>query len=70
EGVICSGFSLEAGQSKTCTKTGSAIVGQYENLATVEGIDPNNQKITDKDPSHYFGKEPSLTCSTGYKLFK
>ena len=60
EGPICSGFSLEAGETKVCTKTGTATEGQYENIATVEATNTKGDKVTDSDPSHYYGKE--LSC--------
>jgi hypothetical protein len=63
-GTICSGFSLEPGESKTCTKTGKAIAGQYSNIGTVEACDKYNHKVKDSDPSHYFGKNPN-TASIG-----
>ena len=60
EGTICSGFALEAGETKVCTKTGTAIEGQYENIATVEATTTNGDKVTDNDPSHYYGNK--LSC--------
>ena len=40
-----------------CTYTGTARLGQYENLATVTGDYCNTscETATDMDPSHYFG---------------
>ncbi|WP_440954487.1 DUF7507 domain-containing protein [Methanosarcina sp. Mfa9] len=64
-GVICTIASLPAGTyNNTCTETGTAVAGQYENIGkanvTVNGVEYN-----DTDPSHYFGEtaaaEP-FTC--------
>jgi len=60
EGAICSGFALEAGETKVCTKTGVATEGQYENIATVEATTIKGDKLTDSDPSHYYGNK--LSC--------
>jgi hypothetical protein len=50
--------NLPAFASITCTATGIAVEGQYENLATVIGntcMDLVCGEVTDEDPSHYFG---------------
>ena len=57
EGVICSNFSLNPGEEKNCTKTSTAVEGQYENNATVEAFSPNGDKVTDYDLSHYYGNK-------------
>jgi CshA-type fibril repeat protein len=54
-GKVCSIESLEAGASKTCTKKGKAIEGQYANVGTVKGNSPSNTEVKDTDPSHYVG---------------
>ena len=65
---------LEPGQTVTCTATGEATEGQYMNLGSVTGTpaleDPDNpgeyspipdaEDVTDEDPSHYLGAEPSV----------
>lgn len=62
---------LAVGASYTCTATGTAMVGQYENLGTVVGYGPvltgtdgeplgDPPTVTDDDPSHYFGVPPAL----------
>jgi uncharacterized repeat protein (TIGR01451 family) len=64
--VICDGFNgtLAPGESVVCTASGNAIAGQYGNEATAEGLwqvpDGTPQSVTDKDPSHYFGADPSI----------
>lgn len=57
----------------TCTGNGTAVPGQYTNIATVEGIpaDDNGEPLlgvdgnqlphpTDTDPSNYFSPQPSI----------
>jgi hypothetical protein len=51
---------LPAGSSATCTATGSARVGQYQNTATVDAVDILELPLTDSDPSHYFGAAPAI----------
>jgi len=51
---------LEPEASFTCVATGTAIVGQYENLGTVTAFDPLDEEVTDDDPSHYFGAAPAI----------
>ena len=60
EGIVCSGFSLNPGESKTCVKTAKAIAGQYENTATVEAVDLSGKKVKDTDLSHYYGVKPCI----------
>lgn len=54
--VSCPKTSLASGASMTCTGHGTAAAGQYANLGTVTGKDPEGKQVTDSDPSHYFGK--------------
>ena len=60
--IGCPETTLLPGESMVCAAQGSAILGQYANLATVTGRSPKpcNGVVTDSDPSHYFG-EP-LPC--------
>ncbi len=49
----------------TCTRTGVAEAGQYANIANVEGTPviegvPSGDKVTDTDPSHYYGITSSI----------
>jgi plastocyanin len=58
--VTCPKDTLAVGESMTCTMTGTAILGQYENNSTVEGFSPDGIKVTDQDPSHYLAVEPTI----------
>jgi len=42
----------------TCSQSGTAVAGQYANMATVTG-DYGDTSVSDEDPSHYFGEEPT-----------
>ncbi|MCL4202701.1 MAG: FG-GAP repeat protein, partial [Pirellulaceae bacterium] len=42
------------------TAAGTALAGQYGNLATASGTDPIGQTPSDDDPSHYFGVNPAI----------
>jgi hypothetical protein len=53
----------------TCTALGSAVPGQYANIGTVVGTALESVRVSDSDPSHYFGLEDTpgfLGCSHGY----
>ncbi len=52
--------TLAAGASSTCSATGTAVKGQYENTGTVVGTPPIGNNVTATDPSHYFGKSSWL----------
>lgn len=52
--VKCPQTILEVGESKTCTATGTAEVGQYSNIGLVTA-EYNGIQVTDEDPSNYFG---------------
>jgi hypothetical protein len=51
--------TLAAGQTVTCTQTGVATAGQYVNVGSVQGFYGDN-KVSDTDPSHYFGFDPRI----------
>jgi len=55
--VSCPKTALAVGESMTCSASGTAILGQYANLATVTGEGPQGGQAMDTDPSHYFGTE-------------
>ena len=52
---ICTIATLAVGESKTCTKEGTAEEGQYSNVGTVKAKSPKDTEVTDSDPSHYNG---------------
>ena len=53
---------LDLGEVWTYEATGSAVAGQYANIATVTGSagDELDTILTDSDPSHYFGLVASI----------
>jgi hypothetical protein len=55
--VTCGQTTLAPGEVMTCTATGTATAGQYENIATVTA-DHSGGSVSDDDPSHYFGFIP------------
>jgi hypothetical protein len=60
--VTCPQDSLVVGASMICTGAGVAQAGQYSNLATATGtVVPSGERLTDTDPSHYFGSLPGMT---------
>ncbi|MBU4234741.1 MAG: DUF11 domain-containing protein [Proteobacteria bacterium] len=56
--ITCPLDTLNAGESMTCTATGKAIKGQYENTGSVTAKTPENKTVTDSDLSHYLGSAP------------
>ena len=54
---------LEIGETWTYEATGTAVVGQYENFATVvaDPVGPNETVTTDNDPSHYYGVDSAIS---------
>ena len=53
--VSCPKATLAAGESMTCTGSGTAQIGQYQNTGTVTGQPPCGNPVSDDDPSHYYG---------------
>lgn len=53
--VSCPASTLGAGFSMTCTASGTATLGQYANIGTVDALLPDTTPVSDSDPSHYFG---------------
>jgi len=51
---------LDVGEIATLTTTATATAGQYENMGTVTGTPPVGPDVTDEDPGHYFGADPSI----------
>ncbi|MDH5686601.1 MAG: hypothetical protein OEZ48_01865 [Candidatus Bathyarchaeota archaeon] len=46
---------LAAGEYMVVMVNGTAVVGQYSNLATVNGTGPTGYVVSDTDVSHYYG---------------
>jgi choice-of-anchor A domain-containing protein len=59
--VSCPDTELSAGETMTCTASGTAVSGQYKNVGTVTGTPPKGEPVSDDDPSHYFGSQPGIT---------
>jgi len=60
-GEICRGTDLAPGASTSCMSGPTpASAGQYSNLAEVTASD-GNIRVTDDDPSHYFGSDPAVS---------
>ena len=59
-GTICTIPTLAAGATTSCTKTGIAVAGQYENTGTVKGTPPSGPDVTDSNPDHYFAAAPAI----------
>ena len=69
--VSCPKTSLNVGESMTCTAAGTAEVGQYANVGTVNAGSAGGP-VSDSDPSHYFVEEPeecSETCEGKISFF-
>ena len=59
--TVCTIASLGAGVSQTCTRSGTALVGQYGNVGSVSGTPPVGDAKTASDTSHYFGASPGIS---------
>ena len=60
---ICRVATLAVNATKTCTKTGKAVEGQYANVGTVSAKSPKNIAVKDEDPSHYIGEDVEASIS-------
>jgi uncharacterized repeat protein (TIGR01451 family) len=58
--ITCPDSTLIAGASMTCTATGTATAGQYENNGSVTGTTAAGATVSDSDLSHYFGENASI----------
>ncbi|MCM2359385.1 MAG: SpaA isopeptide-forming pilin-related protein [Geobacteraceae bacterium] len=58
--VTCPQNTLAAGAAMTCTASGTATIGQYENIGYVTGRDPLDAEVTSQYASHYFGQTPAV----------
>lgn len=59
--VTCPKTVLDPGQAMTCTATGKAVAGQYQNVGTATATPPSGPDVTASDPSHYFGWAPAIS---------
>ena len=59
--ITCPSTTIGIDDSITCTVTGTAVAGQYENTATVTATDTHGIDVDDSDPSHYFGAILGIT---------
>lgn len=58
----CGPLTLAVGATTTCTKTSTAVAGQYGNIAVVTANPPGSlAPVSDSDPSYYFGSKPGLS---------
>jgi len=67
EGEICTIANLAPGDSYTCTTTGIAVLGEYENIGSVSG-EYASITVSDSDPSHYQGIDPTAVNVSELKL--
>jgi hypothetical protein len=58
--ISCPSDTLAVNEEMTCTATGTAEQGLYENTATVTGVDAAGTAHDDTDPSHYRGVVPGI----------
>src|SRR3989442_670741 len=59
--VSCPGTTLAPGATITCTKSGTAIAGQYTNIGTVTASNGAGQTVTASNPDNYFGVAPAVS---------
>jgi uncharacterized repeat protein (TIGR01451 family) len=59
--VDCPGTTLAVSESVTCSAFGTAVGGQYVNVATATGLPTVGPEVEASDSSHYFGAEPGIT---------
>ncbi len=66
--VSCPKTTLAAGESMTCTGSGTAQAGQYSATGSAKGTGACGQQVSDDDPVHYYGLTPGGTegCTPGY----
>jgi hypothetical protein len=65
--VDCPQSTLAPGTSILCRGSGTAVAGQYKNIATATGVSPKGTSVMDTDPSHYYG-EPKRSVLPGIPL--
>ncbi|OYX44933.1 MAG: hypothetical protein B7Z02_03725, partial [Rhodobacterales bacterium 32-67-9] len=60
-GTIGTIASVAPGDTAVLSTTGTVIAGQYANTGTASVADLFAGTVSDSDPSHYFGADPSLS---------
>jgi hypothetical protein len=58
--ITCPQSSLVPDEAMTCTASGGADPGQYQNQGMVTGTPPVGPDVSDSDTSHYFGADPAI----------
>ncbi len=59
--IVCSIPILRINETQTCNRSGTALLGQYKNIARAAAIPPGGLTPTSvSDPAHYFGATPQL----------
>ena len=64
--VTCPKATLAVGETMTCTASGVAVAGLYENIGSVTGKPPVGPNVTASNPDHYYGFVPT----PGMKIVK
>jgi uncharacterized repeat protein (TIGR01451 family) len=59
--------TLSPGEQMTGSLEGSAVAGQYVNLATVTASPPAGPDVSDSDSSHYYGVGPDPIFKDGFE---
>jgi uncharacterized repeat protein (TIGR01451 family) len=69
ETVNCPKTTLAPGEAMTCTASGTATLGQYENTATASGKYNSNTYTSEEKVSYYLGTNPPVpaVCGDGVK---
>jgi hypothetical protein len=60
---------LEPGDAFTCTATGTAVAGEYENTGTVVADVPDGTEVDDEDLSHYRAAAPAVDIEKATNTF-
>lgn len=60
--VTCPKTILASGEIMTCTGSGIAVAGQYENIGLAIGSPPSGPAVMDTDPSHYLAGSSSTAA--------
>jgi len=59
--ISCPKATLPTGASMTCTASGTAVAGEYENTGIVKALPAGlSEQVQDLDVSRYFGAEPVI----------